>query len=113
MVERRLIALFLVSLGVWLQWSLGVALIVAGVGVAASGVDPRSVSTRTLARARGISTRVRPSAAAMPRRTAAIVMVCLAAVLLPAAALSVLGVWPALGVLGVIFLVDGHLLGWE
>jgi hypothetical protein len=116
MVERRLMALALITVGVWLEWSLGVALIVAGAGVAVSGVDPRSLVDNVVARTQGSVRQLRATAAANPRgalRVSAVALVSLGAVLLPVAAMLAVGIWAALAVLAVILIIDGHLLGWE
>jgi hypothetical protein len=113
MHERHLVALVLVVAGVWVQWGLGFALIVAGVGYGAAGVElaPR-VTALCLSVARGWG-RARALAAAVPRQTAAAVLVCLAAATLPAAAFLAAGVWMALAAFGVLALAYGTILGWE
>jgi hypothetical protein len=113
MHERRLVALALVVAGVWVQWGPGFALIVAGVGVGSVDVElaPRVTALR-IGVARGWG-RARAVAAAVPRQSAAAVLVCLAALLLTPAAYLALGVWAALATIGGLCLVFGSALGWE
>jgi len=113
MRERHLVALALVVAGVWVQWGPGFALIVAGVGYGAAGVElaPRVEAMRT-AVGRGWA-RLRALAVTVPRRTVAAVLVALAAATLPAAAFTAAGVWAALATFGGLSLVFGSVLGWE
>jgi hypothetical protein len=113
MHERHLVALALVVAGVWIQWGPGFALIVAGVGYGAAGIElaPR-VAALSLSAARGWG-RARALAAAVPRQTAAAVLVVLAASMLTPAAYLELGVWAALATFGGLCLVFGSALGWE
>ncbi len=113
MRERHLIALALVAAGVWVQWGPGFALIIAGVGWGAADVElaPR-VAAVWSGVARGWA-RVRALAATVPRRTAAAVLVCLAAATLTAAASTAAGLWAALATFGALSLGFGTVLGWE
>jgi hypothetical protein len=113
MRERHLIGLALVVAGVWVQWGPGFALIVAGVGYWASGVELAPRAAAGVAAGRRGWERARTLAATVPRRTGAASLVALAAATLPAAAYLAAGVWLGLAAFGVLALAYGTALGWE
>jgi hypothetical protein len=108
-MERKLVALALIAAGVWVQWGPGFALVVAGALFGASGIDLVPVT----ARARQVGAWTRQVGAAMPRRTVAVALIVIAAVMLPWGALLAVGAWGAALALGGMTLALGAVLGWE
>jgi hypothetical protein len=108
-MERKLAALVLIAAGVWVQWGPGFALIVAGALFGVSGIDLVPVATR----ARQLGAWAHRLGAAMPRRTVAVALIVIAAVMLPWGALLAVGAWGAALALGGMTLALGAVLGWE
>jgi hypothetical protein len=113
-MERRLIALTLVGAGVWVQWGPGFGLIVLGVLFGLSGVPVRGlVAADVGAAARRAWVRTRGVVSAMPRRTAAAVLVLLAAFTLSWGMWLEVGLWAALVAFAAVAAITGTALGWE
>jgi hypothetical protein len=110
-MERKVAALVLIAAGVWVQWGPGFGLIVAGALLGGSGLEVPTGSG--IAAVRRGWWRARGVLVAMPRRTAAAVLVAVCAVTIPAGALLAWGAWAALGSFGSIAGIAGAALGRE
>jgi hypothetical protein len=108
-MERRLVALALIAAGVGVQWGPGFALIVAGALFGLSGVE-FSTAGRAVEVVRRAWFQARGTAAAMPRRTAAAVLVT-AGILATSLGFGI-GVLAVIVGGGMVFTV-GAVLGWE
>lgn len=108
-MERRVLALVLIVAGIWVQFGPGWALMVAGVGVALSGIDAPAVVERT----QHYWSRATAPLHRHPRRASAAGLMSSAVVLVPVGLGLAFGIWAALAAAGTLSGVIGAVLGWE